>query len=65
MIALQFILVVTWVVVWLGLTIGAGVSAGIQATGNNKAEGAPHITLLLLIGLIAAISGLPLFLWVF
>lgn len=63
--AIQFILVVIWAFCLLGMLIASGVGAGIQAAGLSKTESVPFFLVFLFLGVIAALSGLPIFLWIF
>lgn len=63
--AIQFIIVVIWAFCVLGMLITSGVGGAIQAAGLSKAEPAPFLLVFLLVGVVAALTGLPIFLWIF
>ena len=65
MTVIQFMLVVVWAFCVLGMLIASGAGAGIQAAGLSKTESVPFILVFLVLGVIAALTGLPIFLWIF
>lgn len=65
MAVIQFMLVVVWAVLLLSMTITSGVGGAIQAAGLGKAGDADFILVFLFVGVLGALTGAPLFLWIF
>lgn len=63
--AIQFVIVVIWAFCALGMLISSGVGGAIQAAGLSKTESVPFILVFLFLGVVAALTGLPIFLWIF
>lgn len=64
MTVIQFMVVVIWAVLVLSMVVTTGVGGAIQASGLSKIESVPFLLVFLFVGVLAAITGVPLFLWI-
>lgn len=65
MIIIQFMVAVVWAVFVLSMVIASGVGGAIQAAGLSKGESDPFFLVFLFVGVLAALTGTPIFLWIF
>lgn len=65
MIALQMLLLIVWAVIVLSMVIATGVGGALQAAGLSKTESAPFLVVYLSMGILAALTGAPILLWIF